>query len=48
MYIFTIYVCNKPLSSKPVTREALNELIDAHLNNGCGYFEVMEVKQYEK
>lgn len=45
-YEFIVYIYGKKLSSKPLTREELDETIRVYLNNGCGYFEVkaMEVK----
>lgn len=43
-YKFIVYVCGRELSSKPLTREELDETIRVNLNNGCTYFEVKQVE----
>ena len=47
-YEFSVYVCGKKLSSKPLTREELDETIRVYLNNGVMHFEVKELSELNK
>lgn len=42
---FTVYICGQRLTSKPLTREQLDETIRVHLDNGCTYFDVEAVEE---
>lgn len=39
-YRFTIYIMGERLTSRPLTREELDETIRVHLDNGCTCFSV--------